>query len=154
METRPTLCLCSNQFPEQPTGRKVRVWVCPQGAQSRGTFEGGPAFKWAQTAWGQSSGQTQCSQAASLSAPHSLLHGEVVPHLMTMWGPPQAQVKEWRARSHKGMGQMGELCQESRVGVMEAVQTSQGLKEGCWDRQMESGIWDSQALAPRPWSLP
>ena len=30
METRPTLCLCSNQFPAQPTGRKVRVWVCPR----------------------------------------------------------------------------------------------------------------------------
>lgn len=34
---------------------------------------------------------------------------------------------------------MGGLCQESRVGGMEAGQTSQGLKEGCWDRQMESG---------------
>lgn len=51
------------------------------------------------------------------------------------------------------MGQMGGLCQESRVGGMEAGQTSQGLKEGCWDRQMESGHMGlpslgSEALEP------
>ena len=46
---------------------------------------------------GQSSGQTQCSRATSLSALHRLLHGEVAPHLTTMW-PTPGQVKQWRTQ--------------------------------------------------------
>lgn len=51
------------------------------------------------------------------------------------------------------MEQKGGLCQESRVGVMGAGQTSQGLKEVCWDREMESGHMglpslSSEALEP------
>ena len=37
-ETGPTLCLCSSQSPAKPTGRKIRVWPCPQGAPVKRYF--------------------------------------------------------------------------------------------------------------------